>query len=243
MIKKNLYIVALILIPCYCLAQCPDKMAKYHIEQAEKNPTSRNQLLAQYYTKICPCTNGSESPNILKDEINELIDEINETAGLRSPMPKVVRCVDNNNIEPKNYIEWQGKKEFFNEVSYSGNIDSTFPQQMHLRNSDENGNLIQQGKKFQYIRISGFKLLDDGESISLGNTNEILHVGIIDLENDFYYYTAKSATLKGLGGNMYELITDFHLTGSAGNNFQNNPEYPPYELKAFFVFNPIFEME
>lgn len=241
MFKIFLYVT--LLMSSFCFSQCPDKLATYYTEQAQKVNTPKFQLLAQYYSQVCPCAKGSDSPEALKDKLNVLIDKINATTNPKKPMSKVIRCVDNRDVEPQSYVEWNGKKENFNEVVYSGNIDPYFPKQLHLKNVNSDGNVVKTGKKFQYIRISGFQLLNDGESLSLEGNDELQHVGIIDIENDYYYYTAKSATIKGIGGNMYELTANFHLTGSAGNSFQNNPKYPSYELKAFFVFNPIFEMD
>lgn len=229
-------------IPITMNAQCPDRTAQYFIDQAANFPKPKYQLLAEYHTKLCPCLKGSDSPEDLKEELNVIIGKMNAAQKSGNPMPKIARCVDIKDQEPENYIEWNNKKESFNSVVYSGDIDHSFKAQLHLNNLDAEERLVKSGKKFQYIRIAGFRLLADGEKLELNKPNELTHVGIIDIENDHYYYTAKTATLKGLGGNLYELLVQFHFTGSAGNTFQNNPKYPPYELKAFFVFNPIFEM-
>ena len=223
--------------------KCPDKNAIYFREQAEKFPKLKYELLAEYYERLCPCLRGSSAPNAVKTELNAIIDRINQSGTQNKIYPRAQRCISSNENVSDNYVFWEGNRENFTTVMYQGNIDSYFPRLLILQNLDANDNYVKAGKKFQMIRISGFKELQKNETLGLNLANELVHVGILDIENDLYYYTAKSATLKGLGNNQYELIANFHFTGSAGNSFQNNPNYPAYNLKALFSYKPIFEHE
>lgn len=241
---KSLNTLIILMLSLNIWSQCPDKNAVDYKNLADKYPNkARYQLLADYHAKKCLCVNGSTNPNSTKDELNAVIEQLNQTG--KTHLPKAIRCLAENETEPNNYIEWNGKEESFSKVIFIGNMDSSIPNQIRLENYDADGRLVKEGKKMQYIRISGFQKLEYMNEIKLNEENGLVHVGIIDIENDHYYYTAKKATLIGLGDNHYKLNVKFHFTGSAGNNFQDHPNsaYPTeYDLTAYFEFNPIFEI-
>ncbi|MEZ4916489.1 MAG: hypothetical protein R2836_05840 [Chitinophagales bacterium] len=237
---KGLYLSLIILLSLcnYSFAQCPSQAGEIWKSKAEQEPTEKNLALAEYHNLLCPCMNGVPNPNYVKEELNALIEKFNTTINKGTPLVKIANCKGENLSKTENYIEWNGKKEIFDMVQYDGNVDSYFPKQLKLGHTDFTN------KKFQYIRLSGFNVLEKDEEISICSSNEncLLHVGIIDQDNDYNYYQAKSATLKGIGNNMYELTADFYLVGMVGNDFQNLPNYPNYQLKAIFTYFPIFEM-
>lgn len=227
-------------------SQCPDQNTVDHQNLVAKYPSNEfYKLLADYHAKKCFCVSGSSDPQTAMNDLNVAIDRINATGKVN--YPKAVRCISLDEKPADNYIKWEGKEESFSKVVYIGNLDSGIPKQLHLNNLDADGRLVKNGKKMQYIRLSGFQKLEYQNEIKLNEENGLIHVGIIDIENDHYYYTAKSASLIGLGNNKYKLEVHFYFTGSAGNDFQQHPNYPTYpndyKLTAYFEFNPIFQME
>lgn len=233
---KSLFFIVVFMATGFVSAQCPNENVEIWKKNVAAYPDREDfTIMAEYHELLCECLNGTQFPERLMEKVNNLSDRYAAVKNSKGPR-KVIRCAERNEPETENFIQWNGKKEAFEGISYQGSTYA-FPKLLLLYHSNIDG------KKFQIIRITNMQTLAaDGVITGRAGTPGDIGVGIIDQENDNYYFQSKTATMKGLGDNRYELIANMSFVGGAGNDFQTG-YFPDYELKITFSFDPIFEMD